>query len=107
MKFYQNTELITIEQPTEVRDTSGGFTYTWSVFAQPYAYIRYSNGTERMEGSRDSATTKAIFKVRFDSDTKNITNKMRINYGGYWDITSIVVQGRGDSIELAAEKKDS
>ncbi len=107
MRFSGQTYQITIESYTATRDASGGEVRTWTEFSKPYASIRYAGATERLEGDRTAETRKALFKVRYNSDTKNITAKMRIVYeSANWDITGLAFLGRNDGIELTAIRKD-
>lgn len=107
MNWTQNTHLITIEQVTETRDSFGASIEVWSEYAQVYAAVKWDRGGEGQEGGRNTATTFATFKVRHDSDTKNVTNKYRISWDGdTWEIDRVLKMGRDDAIEFYAKKKE-
>ena len=104
MRFTTQTYQITIQNVTETRDASGGIVETWATYSQPYASVKYSSGSERLQNDRSQTQTKALFKVRHDSDTSGITEKMRISWDGIWDIESILSMGRDEVIEIMAVK---
>lgn len=107
MRYGALSERITIESYTTARDTAGGVVKTWTTYAQPYAHIKYENGSERLEGARDTWIESAIFTVQYDSDTKNITSTMRVSHNGYWDIESVRTLNRYGKIEIRAVQRDS
>ena len=107
MRFSENTHLVTVQSYTATRDNSGGEIRTYTDFAQFYASVRYQSASERLEGDRNVETKKALFKARFDSDTKNITAKMRLVFNNAnWDITGVIFLGRDETIEITAIEKD-
>lgn len=105
MRYYAGHQ-ITIESYSATIGVTGGEEVTWSTYCTPYANIRYPKSSERLEGGRNTATRTAIFKVRHDSDTEDVTEKMRINYNGVWNILGVVFMGRDETIEITAQKKD-
>jgi head-tail adaptor len=110
MKYLHNSVKITIQQEVPgARDAGGGFSNkTWSTFSQPYGMIEYKKGSEGIRGSRDTELVKGIWRVRYDSDTKTITAKMRIldHDGEVWDIENVIKKGRDELIELHCQKFD-
>jgi len=108
MRFTENTYLVTVQSYTAARDQSGGEApRVYTDFAVFYASVRYQSASERLEGDRNVETKKALFKARFDSDTKNITAKMRLVFNSSnWDITGVIFLGRDETIEITAIEKD-
>ena len=107
MRYGALTELITIETYSTTTDSAGGRVKSWSTYAQPYAHIKYTSSSERLEGERDTSVEVATFAVQYDSDTKGTTTSMRISYNGYWDIESVRTLNRYGKIEIRAVRRDS
>jgi len=104
LRYSRQTYQITIERYTTTRDASGGVIETWATYSQPYASIKYQSGSERLDDKREQTQVRAIFKVQYDSDTNAITEGDRISFRGNWDIQSILVMGRDETIEITAVK---
>lgn len=83
--------VIVIQSTTQTRETDGGIIDTWGTYATRYASITYTRKAgESNEASRKTSLYQAIFNVRRDSLTKNITTKMRVSYDSkYWDIRAV------------------
>jgi SPP1 family predicted phage head-tail adaptor len=108
VRFGEQSYRITIEDYTTTTDSALGRVKTWSTYAQPYAFIKYDQGSEGLENDRNTAQVRAVFQVEHNSDTKDIAARMRISHDGeYWDINSILKRGRDRMIELRATKRDS
>jgi len=95
---------VVIEKPTNTADAYGQKVPTWATHRTVWARIAYENGDEGYEADQKVATRVVKFFVRYDS---TITEKMRVNYNGYYDILAIEEIGRGRYLVLRTQKKDS
>lgn len=103
---------ITVQTPTEARDDFGGFTTTWGTYCERWANLRYSRPAgESYPADRKTSIYTALFTIRRDSTTKDITAKMRISYDSKtWDIRAISEKAdefRKMYLIIEAEAKDA
>jgi len=91
MKIGSLDRRITVQKPTESRDDYGGLITTWATFAVRWAALSYRRAnTEDYPADKKTSFYRAMFTVRSDSVTRQITPKMRIVYDGkVWDIHAI------------------
>lgn len=82
---------ITIESPTETKDTYGDAIPTWSTHAIRHAVVVPLSGREYFYAQQNNAERMTRFRVRYDEKTKAITPKMRVSYNGRtFDIQSVI-----------------
>ena len=87
----QLSRKITIEQPTESKDSNGMVTQTWTTYYQPMAKISPALGREYYEAKQLTSDQSIKFALRYSSKAVGITPKMRISYNSnYYDIGSII-----------------
>jgi len=80
--------LITIEQPSASRSTSGEVVNTWTTFATVWAKIMPIRGREAEESRRETGKAEVRFWCRY---LAGVTLGMRlVRSGRYFDITAII-----------------
>jgi SPP1 family predicted phage head-tail adaptor len=70
-------ERVEIQQPTEVRDASGGFTLTWAKLATVSAKIEPQGAGEVREGEKQAARARYAVTIRYRAD---VTAQMRLKW---------------------------
>ena len=94
---------VTIEKVVRVRDAYGQVVESWGVFKDVWASVTWQKAGEKLEQGRETATTKAIFYIRY---MDGITSDMRLSFQSKkWDILDITYKDRNASIEILAQKK--
>ena len=90
---------ILIESVSEVRDSRGETTQTWSTTITTRAAIAPLRGREYFEAHQENREVTHKIIIRYQS---GITPKMRINFNGrYFDIESIInVEERNRELNL-------
>ena len=82
---------ITIQTPTETRDSYGDPVKSWATYAVRSASITPVNGNEVFVAQQVYSEQVSRFRLRYDSVTKDITTKMRILYDSrYFNIISVI-----------------
>lgn len=82
---------ITIETPTRTQNAYGEPIETFTTYATRYAQTMTTIGREGFNSFQEFNEYPVVFKVRYDSLTKNITEKMRILFESrYYDIEGIL-----------------
>lgn len=91
MRAARLTRKITIQSPIEVQNSHGEPIATYPTYAIRSAQIESLQGKESFNSVQEVNTYKVIFKIRYDSVTKSITEKMRVSYNSkIYDIESVV-----------------
>lgn len=81
---------ITIEIPTDSKDSVGTSTLTWATYYETAAHIDWERGDEKEMITRETAITKVKFIIRKSADYP-LDAKMRISYDGvYYNILAIL-----------------
>lgn len=84
---------IVIQSPTITRDAHGGEIKTWATVRTCWAKMESVSTmeiNERKEAERLSNIMAVVWYIRYWTTTE-ITNKMRISYGGnYYDIETVL-----------------
>lgn len=81
-----NTKIL-IESKTEVIDSVGDVTETWSTFADTWAEVRTQSGKEFINARQAHSELTHVVTTRYIS---GVTSKMRVNNGGvYYNILSV------------------
>lgn len=84
---------ITIQTPTDSRDTYGGVVPSWATYATRWANVRYvsnQSASESFPADRKTSRYSIQFTVRSDTTTQAMTTKMRISFDSkIYDIRSI------------------
>jgi len=106
MRASDRRHRITIEERTEVADTAGGFTTTWSTKYYCRAAIWPIASNERIEAHRLEHTTTHRIRILYRSD---IDSSMRVKYGSrYFRIDSIInPDERGKLLDILATEGDT
>jgi len=79
---------ITIQQPTETKDSAGALQTSWSTFAIVWAEVTPQTGREFRTAQQVNAEITIVFRIRY---LKSVTPKMRISWDSrIFDIESIV-----------------
>jgi SPP1 family predicted phage head-tail adaptor len=100
MQIGQLNDRITIEQGTDVADTSGGRSTTWSLYGKRWAFVRFSTATEAFRLGQQAV--EQIVKFTIHRDT-GVTESMRVVFDSInYSITSVVSPPRGLFTELTA-----
>lgn len=73
--------LITVQQPTETAAADGQLVPSWATYCQRYAKVEGISGKEEFQDKQSKATLTHLVRVRFDSETRGIAPKMRIQLG--------------------------
>jgi len=75
---------ITIQSVSESQSATGAVTQTWATYASRRAKVEYRviGSDEDYQAGRKRARQYALFHVRHDTLTRNVTPKMRIQYDG-------------------------
>lgn len=73
---------ITIQEATTAQDTYGQPSLTWSAVTTVWAAVEPLVGKENFvrDANQEIAETQHLFKIRYSSTTKTITQKMRVLY---------------------------
>ena len=80
---------IAIEQLDETQDSHGEPLNTWAPYITRRASVEPLLGREYFAARQDIAEVTTRFRLRYDSETRLITAKMRVSYNGqYYDIES-------------------
>lgn len=82
MRIGKLDQRVTIQEPTEVRDASGGFTLTWAnIGTAPtvWAAVEPSSAGETREGEKATARASYSVRMRYRAD---ITAKIRLSWRG-------------------------
>jgi SPP1 family predicted phage head-tail adaptor len=83
---------ITIQTVSESQSATGAVTQTWSTYASRRASVEFRiiGSDEDYQAGQKRGFQAAIFHVRHDNLTRNITPKMRIQYeGDTYEIRSV------------------
>jgi head-tail adaptor len=62
----------------------------WEPYCTEWAAVTFGTGQERRAAAQEQASNTATFQVLRNSKTAALLPTDRINYEGFWDITSIV-----------------
>ena len=82
---------ITVEEPTRTQDSYGQPIETFTTYVTRRCDIMTTIGKENFNKFQEFNENPVVFKVRYDSLTKNINEKMRILYNSkYYDVEGIV-----------------
>lgn len=82
---------ITIEEPTRTQNAYGEPIESFTTYANRKADIMTTIGRENFNKFQEFNENPVVFKVRYDSLTKNISEKMRVLYNTkYYDVEGIV-----------------
>jgi len=90
---------IVIEQISQVQDDTGGFTDSWSQFANPWAKVVEKHGNERLISQRIDAVDTYQFTIRA---IPGVTESMRVIHRGLTlQIKSVIyVDGRKEFMQI-------
>lgn len=93
---------ITIERAVKVKDSGGGYDYSWSTLYTAHARMTPKNGVEKNHAGKLEATNKISVVLRFIDD---LLADDRVNYGGeYFQIRSIMnIEFKNQWTELVCE----
>ena len=82
---------ITIEEPTRTQNSYGEPIEDFTTYASRRCDIMTTIGRENFNKFQEFNENPVVFKVRYDSLTKNISPKMRVLYNSkYYDVEGIV-----------------
>lgn len=82
---------ITIETPTRVQNIYGEPIETFTTYAVRQAEVMTTIGKESFNKYQEFNEYPVVFKVRYDSLTKDITEKMRITFNSkIYDVEGVV-----------------
>lgn len=85
---------IVLQSPTRTRDSTGGFTTTWTNEATVWAAIEPLSGREFFEIKQIQAETSVRVIIRHRD---GITTDWRISHGGkFYDITGVINESERD-----------
>lgn len=88
MRAGRLNHLITIQEPTEIQDTTGQAVKSWGTFAQVWANIEPLSGREFLDAQQINAETKVRIRIRKLDD---VTQKMRVSYDSkVYNINTII-----------------
>lgn len=93
---------ITVQQPTESRNSYGEATSTWATYCMRRARIKSTQGQETFTAAQIYGQRTTEFRIRHDSTVEGITLKMRVNYDSrLFDIKDINhIDERGREVVL-------
>ena len=98
---------ILIEQPTQVKDEIGGYSTTWSQYANVWAHVEPMSGNEAFQyGQITQGDNYNIVLLLDDAPLINMNMRIRFN-GVVLNIHSIVRHGRENRIDLVCYDKNS
>lgn len=81
---------IIIEIGTPGKNSVGGPVITWSEYISPYSKVYVSSGDTRFTPEGQIMIYPTVFEINYNSKTKILNNKYRINYNGnYYKIIQI------------------
>jgi SPP1 family predicted phage head-tail adaptor len=84
---------VKIEKPTDSVGTIGDAQLTWTKFCDRWAAVDSTNGREYQQAMTIIADLAAIVRMRYDSQTAEITPRMRLVKGSrVWNIASATNQ---------------
>ena len=91
--------LVTIQQPTEVQDTTGQAVKSWGTYVQAWASVEPLSGREFLDAQQINAETKVRIRIR---SVSGITEKMRVSWDSrVYNINAILdIQERDREIHL-------
>ncbi len=82
---------IIIEEPTRTQNSYGEPIETFTTYATRRCDIMTTIGKENFNKFQEFNEHSVVFKVRYDSATKNISEKMRVLYKSkYYDVEGVV-----------------
>lgn len=107
MRSGPRDDLITIERDTGTGENAfGEITESWTTHATAWAEVIYGKGSERRTSAVEGADQPATFRVLAETETRSVTVRDRISFGGIWDITNVSPLDR-DGIEITAIRRAS
>lgn len=105
-KIHHFDHRIEIEEPTETT-TNAVTSVTWSEFIRRWAKFDIKGSNSSNEGEQEVNVIKRLYVVRYDSESKNITAKMRVvDDSQNWYITGIEKNRREGYINIYTELRD-
>ena len=82
---------IIIEEPTRTQNAYGEPVESFTTYASRKCDIMTTIGRENFNKFQEFNEYPVVFKVRYDSLTKNISEKMRVLYNSrYYDVEGVV-----------------
>lgn len=95
-------KIIFIEKGVDSVSTIGSPKLTWQDYIRTFANVYTPSGDARLTyGAGEEFTYTTIFKIRYNSLTKALTNKYRIKYNDiYYKIVKVSEIGIKEGIEL-------
>lgn len=97
------TRKITIQSPTETRNSIGEAVTTWSTFATVRAQRLDKTAREIFASDREQAERTTVYRLRYRSD---LSAKMRVvEDGKTYDIEGITELGHKDGLEILAVRR--
>lgn len=105
MKAGELDRFVEIEALTEGQTPSGEVSQTWATYAQAWAKMRPTRGTEAAQDEALYGWEMVDFTIRW---VAGITSKMRLLYDGkHYNIQSVKELGRNEGLILACKWADS
>lgn len=97
---------VVIATETQGRDALGGETLTWTTLLTCWAKKEESGGSENYEADKNTAISKTVWTIRYNTTSKTINEKMLLRYDSKdYDIISIEQFGRNRFLRLITEKR--
>jgi len=93
MRIGHLRHLLTVERVTETRSATGGFTRTWSRFAQVWAEREEKAGREELAGGAQQHRTDVIFTIRHLAGL-DVKMRLRDRDGRLYDIKGMLADNR-------------
>lgn len=86
---------VVIETPTDAVDSMGApYITPWAKYAERWASVAATNGREYLQAMTVIQDLAAVVRIRYDSQTAEITPRMRLRKGSrIWNIASAVNDG--------------
>lgn len=98
---------ITVQTRTVARGNSGGEVVSWSNAYTLFAERETTAATERFAASQSFADVDTLFRIRWNSTTKQINPKQhRITYRNRWyEVLAVVEIGRNEGAWIACKSR--
>jgi len=82
---------VNIKKPTDSQTSSGSIEKTWATLATVWAKVEEKSGQEAQEAERETAFTKTVFTVRYDSNTSQVKKTWEIEFNSnLYEVTTVL-----------------
>lgn len=96
------TDRITIQSKTSAQDAFGQEIHTWSDMVSVWAWVKFTNGAEFIDGGAEHAETQASIRIRWRTD---LNTSMRIIFRAKtYNIKAVLPSAGREYVDLAVSE---